>query len=175
MKSRSLVTGLLATLTLVGSSAILAAPTQGDGPKAWAGAHHGPGHRMHGFGVDGGFMHALHKLNLTDAQRASVKSILESDRTQVKSLHESMLNNHRTLASLTPDDPNYPTAVAAAKDLAGRAIQHSSDLRTQLYAVLTTEQKQQLPQVLAQQQRDMQTRFEQWRSQHQHTAPTGTT
>jgi Spy/CpxP family protein refolding chaperone len=175
MNSRHAITALVATLGLASSAALFAAsPTPSDGQQQpWAGKHHGPGGHMHGGGMDFGFMHALHQLNLTDAQRQSVKSILDGNRDQMRSFHESLRSNHQTLATMTPDDPNYANALAAAKNLSAEAIQHSSDLRVQLYAVLSSDQKKELPQILAKQQSDMKARREQWMSHHQ--APQSTT
>src|SRR5690242_5640007 len=87
MKSRLAITALVATLGLASSTALFAASpsTTPDAQQqqAWSGKHHGP-RGMHGGpgGMDFGFMHALHQLNLSDAQKQSVKSILDSNREQ---------------------------------------------------------------------------------------------
>src|SRR5262249_20261061 len=110
MKSRHAITALVATLGLASSAALFAAsPTTPDAQaQPGAGKHHGPGPggHMHGGGMDFGFMHALHQLNLTDAQKQSVKSILDSNKEQMRSFHESMRSNHQALATMAPDDPN---------------------------------------------------------------------
>jgi Spy/CpxP family protein refolding chaperone len=167
MKSRHAITALVATLGLASSTALFAAsptpaPDAQQQQHAWAGKQHG----MHGSGMDFGFMHALHQLNLTDAQKQSVKSILDSNRDQSRSFHESLRANHQTLSTMAPDDPNYANALATAKNLSAQAVQNASDLRVQIYAVLTADQKAQLPQVLAKQQSDMKAHREQWMSQH---------
>src|SRR5262245_5417323 len=111
MKSRHAITALVATLGLASSTALFAAspsttPDAQPQQHGWAGKHHGP-HGMHGGGMDFGFMHALHQLNLTDAQKQSVKSILDSNREQSRSFHESLRANHQALSTMAPDDPNY--------------------------------------------------------------------
>jgi Spy/CpxP family protein refolding chaperone len=48
-----------------------------------------------------------------------------------------------------PGDPNYVSAVTAAKAAATNRIQQRSDLQVQIYGLLTPEQQGKLPQVLA--------------------------
>jgi len=50
---------------------------------------------------------------------------------------------------MNPGDPNYAAAVQAAKKRAADRIQRVSDLKLQLYNVLTPDQKSQLSRSIA--------------------------
>src|SRR5580698_9000500 len=80
------------------SSGNTAATPPADAPGGhW---HHHGGGRMHGM-----MMHILHQLNLTDAQKQSVRSILASARTQAEAQRKSAgAPNFAALAN--PGDPN---------------------------------------------------------------------
>jgi len=69
-----------------------------------------------------------------------------------------------TLAN--PGDPNYATALQNAKAAAAAHLQNEVELQSQIYNVLTPDQKAKLPQVLA----DMKSKFEArraaWQQQH---------
>lgn len=90
----------------------------------------------------------IQQLELTEAQRESIRAILDASQAQ----REAMREQHREAmkASLTtlPDDPNYIAVVEKRKQLASEAIQQRSDLNSQIYAVLTPEQKAQVPQLI---------------------------
>jgi Spy/CpxP family protein refolding chaperone len=53
------------------------------------------------------------------------------------------------LALMNPGDPNYAAAVQSAKKRAADRIQHMSDLKQQLYNVLTAEQKSEVQKRIA--------------------------
>ena len=129
-------------------------------PHGWGGPHHqGPGGGLP-------FMGALKKLNLTAEQQQSIHGILGASKPQRESLREQEHANLAALATTMPDDPNYATLVQTQKTLAGNAIQLRSDLAVQLFAVLTPQQKAQLPQILADAKAKMQERRQQWRDNH---------
>ena len=68
-------------------------PTAAPGP----GGHHWQGHH-HGFmGM------VLHKLNLTDAQKAQVKTIMTSEKSQFEALRTSSQANHEALGEHLAD------------------------------------------------------------------------
>jgi Spy/CpxP family protein refolding chaperone len=75
-------------------------------------------------------------------------------RPQMKSLHEQMRANHLKLMQTKPDDPNYANVVAEVAQsnatLASERTTQGSQLRTQMYAVLTPAQKTQLATLEAQ-------------------------
>ena len=106
----------------------------------WHGHHHGPAGR---------FMHVLKQLNLTAEQKTQIKSIFEAAKPQFRTL---AANNRRTaeeLVGMSPTDAGYPALLATAKANAATRIQQMSDVKVQIYAVLTKAQQDQIPQILA--------------------------
>lgn len=126
---------------------------------------HGPHHRGHG--GHGPFLGALHQLNLTAAQQQSIHSLFDAAKPQMQSLHQQMRSNGEALQSTAPDAPNYPSLIATEKQLATQGVQQRADLHAQIYAVLTPQQKAQLPQVLA----DLKAKREQRIQQRKNHAP----
>lgn len=154
--TRSILWGLVAGATIVAAYAGVAWAHAGD-DGSWQGhGHHGGG--MHGdFGpgpgeMFGGFGPALKQLNLTDAQRQSVHSIMAAEHPQMQKMHEQMHTMMQTFETTLPDDPNYAAVVAQAttqsQEMAAQMVKHMSDIRSQVYAVLTADQKKQLPGIL---------------------------
>ncbi|HZF16608.1 MAG TPA: Spy/CpxP family protein refolding chaperone [Steroidobacteraceae bacterium] len=134
-----------------------ATTTPQDQPHRHWGDHGGNfGHRPDAFGIgmDGGFGPALKQLDLTDEQKKSVHGIFEDARPRMQKLHESLRSMVDTFQGTMPDDPQYAAAVArATKDsqaLAASMVQEASSLRTQVYSVLTPEQKARLPDLMKQ-------------------------
>jgi periplasmic protein CpxP/Spy len=95
-----------------------------------------------------GFWREYSHLGLTDDQKASIKSILTAAKPQIQTLHEQSRANHLKLAQTKPDDPNYSTVVAEVAQseatLASQRTSQHSQLRSQIYALLTPTQKTQL-------------------------------
>jgi Spy/CpxP family protein refolding chaperone len=150
---RNVLTG-----TLLAGGALLAAATSfsiasaADEP-ATAAATPAPsgGHwRHHG----GGPWHMYSKLGLTAEQKASIKTIMETAKPQMESLHQRMQANQQKLMQSKPDDSNHSSVVAeVAQANAALALQRTTqadELRTQIYAVLTPAQKTQLATLQAQ-------------------------
>jgi Spy/CpxP family protein refolding chaperone len=138
--------------TLVAGGAVLAtvgglstASAQETTPAATTNTGYPGGHFHHGHG---GFWREYSHLGLTDDQKASMKSIFTAAKPQLQALHKQAQANHLKLAQTKPDDPNYPTVVAevaqAEATLASQRSTQHSQLRAQLYAVLTPAQKTQL-------------------------------
>lgn len=126
-------------------AATIAAPLRAmaqDGPPH--GGHHGHG---------GPFLHELHDLDLSDAQRQTihgyVKASFQSARAELQNLH-SLRHAFDTAA---PGSAGYSTAVAQLADAESKAasgrVQAMAALRTQIYSVLTDPQKAQLAAKLA--------------------------
>ena len=78
-------------------------------------------------------------LNLTDAQKQQIHTILSNARQKPGDGTAGPMSDR--LALMNPGDPNYAAAVQSAKKRAADRIQHMSDLKQQLYNVLTAEQK----------------------------------
>jgi len=94
------------------------------------------------------------KLNLTSEQQASIKAIFTAAKPQMQSLHAQAKANHLKMMQTTPDDPNYATIVAevaqANATLASQRTTQESEIKAQIYAVLTATQKTQLATLEAQ-------------------------
>lgn len=94
------------------------------------------------------------KLNLTSEQQASIKAIMTAAKPQMQSLHAQMKANHQKMQSTTPDDPNYASVVAEVAQtnatLASQRTTQMSQIRAQIYALLTPAQKTQLATLEAQ-------------------------
>jgi Spy/CpxP family protein refolding chaperone len=103
---------------------------------------------------------SFHALNLSEAQQQQVHDILaKAQQARQAAIQAMRANGPGNLAALAnPGDPNYATAVQAAKKRATDRIQQASDLHQQLYGVLTAEQKLQLSKLIA----DRKARLAQW-------------
>jgi Spy/CpxP family protein refolding chaperone len=132
------------------------------------GRHHGEG----GGGMLLGMtLRATKQLNLTADQQASIKTILTTARAQAKAARASGQAPIDVTVLGNPGDANYATALQSAKTLAATRIQKESELQSQIYNVLTAEQKAQLPTVLASMKAEMAQRRAVWEQRH----ATGTT
>ncbi|MBD8871861.1 Spy/CpxP family protein refolding chaperone [Rhodanobacter sp. DHB23] len=149
---KNLILGLaLSSALAIGSFAVAAQGAPGPGgPGGWG--HHG-GH--HG-------MMALHGLNLTDAQKASIKQIMKSSFAQNKGQFQALRQQKQAFEAMTPTDPGYQSAAAALAQAEGAAttarVQQMANVRAQIYNVLTPAQQSQL----AAQKAKAQARRQQW-------------
>lgn len=161
------------TISLVLASAMalstLAVSAQaGDGPQGGWHGDHGHGH--------GQFM-AMSKLNLTDAQRASIKQIMQTSFAQNKTQHQALRQQRDAFESMTPDQVGYQAAAASLAQAEGAATQQRVTQRaavsSQVYAILTTQQKAQYA-TLKTQQEARKAQWEKFKAQNPatSTAPT---
>lgn len=102
----------------------------------------------------------VQQLDLSDAQRQSIRSLLESAKPQHAALRKQQREAIKEAMNTLPDDPNYPAVVQKRKDLAAAAIQQRSDLNVQIYALLTPEQKAEVPALIEK----MKARAKHWRA-----------
>jgi Spy/CpxP family protein refolding chaperone len=135
------------------STASDAAPAAGAPNGGW---HHG---RHHG-GMMGFWMHSLHDLDLTAAQKEQIHAIFTAARQQHQAERASAGTTMMALAD--PGNPNYSTALATAKQRAETRIQEGSELQLKIYALLTPAQKVQLTKNVAAHEAKM----EQWKAAH---------
>ncbi|MBS0420772.1 MAG: Spy/CpxP family protein refolding chaperone [Proteobacteria bacterium] len=173
--NRTLGLLLIATATVGAGAAVAAVSTTNTSVSATtagnagapAGKHWHHGHRGGGMLV-GVMLRATRQLNLTADQQASIKSIMSNARAQHQAAAGTAGVDMMTLAN--PGDPNYATALQNAKAAAAARLQNQVELQSQIYNVLTPDQKAKLPQVLA----DMKSKFEARRAawQQQHGAAT---
>lgn len=110
--------------------------------------HHHHHHHRPGMMVGAGLLRAMHQLNLTAAQQQSVHTILTAARSQFAAEHKAGGQPDFTVLS-NPGDPNYAIALKDLQKRLANRIQEQSQTEQAIYKVLTPEQQQQLPQVLA--------------------------
>src|ERR1019366_3185574 len=94
-----------------------------------------------------GLLRSFHELNLRAQQQQQLHSILSNAREQFATQQPGGAPDMMVLAN--PGDPNYAAAVQAAKKRAADRIQRDSDLKLQLYNVLTPDQKTQWSKLVA--------------------------
>jgi Spy/CpxP family protein refolding chaperone len=120
-------------------------------------------HHRHSMLV-GTLLRATRQLGLTPEQQQQIKGLIAAARTQHQQAAGTAGIDMSVLAN--PGDPNYATAIQNAKTTAAARIQSESELEGNIYALLTKDQKDKLPQVLA----DMKSKFQQrraaWLQQH---------
>ncbi|HTD27908.1 MAG TPA: Spy/CpxP family protein refolding chaperone [Xanthomonadaceae bacterium] len=159
MRTKSTLLGIaLASVLAVGG---VAAADFGDG---------GGLHGHHG----GGEMMILHKLDLSDTQRANIKQIVSSSREQFKSSHQALRQQRDAFEAMSPTSAGYQAAASSLAKAEAQATQdrvmRMADLRAKIYTVLTPAQQSQIATLKAQQQ----TRRQQWQQfQQQHPQQSG--
>ena len=129
---------------------------------------YGEGHRP---GMRGGSMigFMIHRLELTDAQRAQIKQIMSQARPAMKPLMQQMAQGRQQLLQL---ELSGTFDEAAARTLANQQTQTMADMivqrakvESQVIAVLTPDQKTKLNQMVAEHQQRMQERMQRRQSQ----------
>jgi protein CpxP len=145
----------LSSIVLVASVAFAqtAGTTQGDNNKArgeWRGRGRGEGRKSdHRGGFMGGGM--FEKLNLTDAQKASMKQIRESFGERTKSLRQQLRAKRQELRQANQGGTfNETLATQNLTESAGlqaKLMGEQFKLHQEMLAVLTPEQKTQLDQM----------------------------
>jgi periplasmic protein CpxP/Spy len=138
-------------------------PTQGSGGHHWRGHHHG------------GFMGVLHKLNLTDAQKTQVKSIMAGQKSEFQALRTSSQTNREALASTPPTDTAaYAALIATAQKNAATRIQLMGETWSNIYQkVLTQTQREAIPGIVAAAKARREQRMEEWKAEHASAGSTG--
>lgn len=133
MRNKTFLGLALATALAIGTTAAIAAPHDGHGRHGQR-SHHGE-------------MMMLHKLNLSDAQQASVKQIISTHREQNQASWRALRQQRSAFESMTPNQVGYQAAAASLAQAEGQATQarvrQMANLRAQIYAVLTPAQQAQ--------------------------------
>jgi periplasmic protein CpxP/Spy len=153
------------TLALALASAMALAPfaiaaAQDGGPHGgWGG--HGHGH--------GAAFAAMSKLNLSDAQKASIKQIMQTAMSQNKPQRQALRQQREAFEALNPNSAGYQAAAASLAQAEGAAtvarVQQRAAIRAQIYAVLTPAQQSQLASIKAANQARRQ-QWQQFKAQH---------
>lgn len=112
------------------------------------------------------FHHVLHELNLTPDQKTQIQSIFAQAKTDYASRRSGVRANHEALTAISPNDAGYPALLATEKENAAARVQAASEIRAQIYAVLTPVQQAQIPTILATDRAARDARTATWRSQH---------
>jgi protein CpxP len=164
MKRKLILTAALATIAAA-VVAYAASPAGGPG-KDFHDGRHGDnfGMMMPGMMGPGRFDHMAEELGLSADQQARVKSIMENARPKMESIHADMRANAELLANTEPGDANYSNVVAkvrtAAADIAGRMVTEGSQVRADVWNVLTPEQRVKAKALRAQFRERMERRME---------------
>jgi Spy/CpxP family protein refolding chaperone len=154
MKKNTIVILAVAAVLIVGGVFVIAQR------KAQTGTWDGPGMHFamrHG-GGGRGMMMGLRQLDLTSDQQAKVKEILDANKGTVQPLREQLKANHEKLAALGGNfDEGQVTAIAREQgDLMSQMIVARQKVKSQIFAILTDEQKAKATQL----QQQMKQRFE---------------
>jgi Spy/CpxP family protein refolding chaperone len=168
--ARKVVPALCLAVSMSGLAVYAATPmpSSTEAPAAGGQWH---GHRHHH-----GFMGMLlHKLNLSDAQKTQVKSIMMSERGQFQALRASAQTNHEALASTPPTDTAaYAALIATAQKNAATRIQLRSETWSNVYTnVLNQTQRDAIPGIVAAAKAQREQRMEEWKAEHPEAGSSG--
>ena len=136
---------LTVVLTAMGAMMIFAQDsTNTDGKKEFGRkGHHGKRGGKRGHRGGKGMM--FRGLDLTDAQKAQVKQITQTSRENSKSVHEQMKANRQQLEAISQNgnfDAAQVQALAAQQgNLHAQMIVEQQRVKSQIYQILTPEQK----------------------------------
>jgi len=135
-------------------------------PFAIAAAQDGGPHGGH---AHHGAFAAYSKLNLTDAQKASIKQIIQTAKAQNKPQREALRQQREAFAAMTPNSSGYQAAATSLAQAEGAAtvarVQQRAAIRAQIYALLTSAQQSQLASIKAERQARRQ-QWEQFKATH---------
>lgn len=182
------VLACMAVIVAAGPAAAADADAPGapaEGPQAHDRNHRGEGERHDGWRRDGerhdgweqGGWHHHHghagmfrALGLTDAQRVSMKSILEAAQPAMTDLHEKLHANFKLLRETAPDDKTYAQLATRVSQengvLTAKLIRARTKLYSQCYALLAPVQKTHLAELQVKRAKWTDERLQQMRDGH---------
>ncbi|HTW38383.1 MAG TPA: hypothetical protein VMD49_07435 [Steroidobacteraceae bacterium] len=153
---------LAAAVAALAVSSVVAAQETTSSSASSAAPMHRHWHGRRGSMLVMTLLRATRQLNLSTDQQQTIKSLLSQARSQYvrggSGPDITVLGN--------PGHENYASAVQTLQSNAATRIQRESELASSIYNVLTTEQKQQLPTVLANLKAQAQARRAAWQAQH---------
>jgi protein CpxP len=131
-------------------------------------------HAGMGFGRHNGWMlkHMTKQLNLTEAQQTQIKNIMADEKTKIKPLMQQLRQNEQAeQANINGTfDENQARAFAGKQtQLMADLIFEKERMRSQVYAVLTPEQRQKALQLMQERQQHRQERMKKHAEQTQQT------
>lgn len=136
------------------------------------------GHAMHRMGPDGqrGDHHEMNmfqRLDLTEAQRTSLRQMIRESFQQSRPAMMALRQQRMAFNQATPGSADYQTLannLAQAESTAAHdEVLRQAALRTRMYDVLTPAQKTKLAQLRA----ERRARVEKWQQEHQRKAADG--
>lgn len=111
-------------------------------------------------------MGVLDQLNLTDAQRASIRQVFQQNFDQARPELQALQQKRRAFENTTPGSSGYQTAAndlaEAESNAAHTRVLRQAALRTKIYNLLTPVQRTQLASIRTQREAKM----KQWREAH---------
>jgi len=121
-------------------------------------------HRGMGFGRHNGWMlkHMARQLNLTEAQRTQIKGIMANEKTKIKPMMQQLRQNEQAEnanVNGTFDENQARTFANKQAQLMTDLIVEKERMRSQVYAVLTPEQRQKALQLMQERQQHRQERM----------------
>ncbi len=158
----AMAAALLSVAALAASPVVLAQGAMGPpgGPPA---GMMGPG--RHGGGPEAMLGRLGERLGLSDAQKQSIKGILESARPEMESVREQLRANRERLESTAPDSPTYQAVVTEVSRKAGelttRMVANGAQVQAQVWKVLTPAQQAQAAELRKEMRERMQQRMKQ--------------
>jgi Spy/CpxP family protein refolding chaperone len=162
---------LVAALAAVGFGSVVAAQGSSSSASSSSPAMHRHWHGRRGSMLVRTLLRATRQLNLSTDQKQSIKTLLSQARTTQRSAGATMPD---ITVLGNPGHEEYSSAVQSLASNASGRIQRESELASSIYNVLSTQQKQQLPTVLANMKAQAQARRAAWQAQHA-SATTGST
>jgi protein CpxP len=142
-----LAAGLAAVLAGSGTMAAADAAQRAPGLPGAPGSP-GPGPRRGGAAAD---MLGLQSIELTDAQKEQVRSIMESHKAESDEVRTTLRDAHRAFAEAANASPLDEAAVRARSSAIAAAMADEAILRvkvrSEVHAILTPEQQEQLKQL----------------------------
>jgi len=116
---------------------------------------------MHGPGR--GPMMMFRQLDLTDDQKGKVKEIFEANKGTVQPLMEQLKANHEKIAALNgSDDAQLQTLAKQQGALIAQMIVAREHVKSEVFAILTDEQKAKAEQMRDQMKQRFQDRMKSW-------------
>ena len=126
----------------------------------------GKGFRRGGDGMRGGMLRGLRDLNLTDAQKTQIRTIMEANRPDQATMEE-----FKTLHQAKRDGTITAEQTERLKTLRGQSREKGQAVHQQILAILTPEQLQQLEAKKAEMKQKREERKQQRREKRQETLP----
>lgn len=152
------ITLSLALVAALGGSALAFAGSDMDGGHGRH-DHHGMSEGMHAYG----------KLNLSDAQRASIKQMAQSSFASAKPGFETLRQQQKTFEAMDPTTSGYQAATRNLAEAEANATREKvirrAALRAQIYGILTPAQRTQLASMRAQREA-RHAQWQQFKAQH---------